>query len=183
MNGINNNIQARDEVILVDDQDNQIGTMEKMEVHHQGLLHRAISVFLVNDKHEVLIQQRAYSKYHSPGLWSNTCCSHPRPGEATDVAAARRLQEEMGITCKLKEAYSFVYHAELENGLSEHEFDHVFIGRYNDSPQINPDEVADWKYIHINDLFNDIRLNPDRYTYWFKLVMQEPAILALFQTA
>lgn len=177
------NIQIRDEVILVDERDRETGVMEKMEAHRKGLLHRAISVFLINDRHEVLIQQRAHSKYHSPGLWSNTCCSHPRPGEATDAAAVRRLQEEMGITCRLREAYNFVYQAELEDGLSEHEFDHVFVGRFNDKPQINRDEVADWKYIHINKLLNDIQINPDKYTYWFKLVMREPAILALFQTA
>jgi isopentenyl-diphosphate Delta-isomerase len=134
------------EVILVDEQDVEIGSMEKLEVHQKGLLHRAFSVFVFNDKQELLLQQRALEKYHSPALWTNTCCSHPSPGETTISAARRRLQEEMGFDTELDFAFHFTYKAEFENGLTEHEFDHVFIGTFNDHFIPNPAEVMDIRY-------------------------------------
>lgn len=158
----------RERVILVDGNDSQTGTMEKMEAHEKGLLHRAFSVFVFNSKGELLMQQRAKEKYHSGGLWTNTCCSHPRDGEDTADAASRRLKEEMGLECILKPAFSFIYKAEFDNGLTEHEFDYVFIGSSDDLPEINKSEVQDYKYISLSLLAEDINSNPENYTAWLK---------------
>jgi len=160
-------------VILVDENDQEIGTMEKMQAHREARLHRAFSVFVFNDNDEVLIHQRAITKYHSGGLWTNTCCSHPRAGESVLEAAHRRLQEEMGFDCDLQEAFSFTYRAELDNELTEYEFDHVVLGRFNDEPVINPDEVADYKYINWEQLKADVEEHPEVYTEWFKIALSE----------
>ncbi|MFN3952713.1 MAG: isopentenyl-diphosphate Delta-isomerase [Thermaurantimonas sp.] len=157
-------------VILVDAHDRELGLMEKMEAHQKGLLHRAFSIFILNDKKELLLQKRAYDKYHSGGLWTNTCCSHPRANEDIKAAAHRRLMEEMGFNCPLTKVLDFVYKAEFSDGLTEHEFDHVFIGYYNDNPVINPQEVADYKWMPLDDVKRDIFENPDLYTEWFKIV-------------
>ncbi len=157
-------------VILVDEQDNALGLMEKMEAHEKGLLHRAFSVFILNDQKQILLQQRAHSKYHSGGLWTNTCCSHPRDGETNLEAAHRRLQEEMGFDCPVEKILDFVYRAELDHGLTEHEFDHVFIGTYNDDPVINPEEVASFKWMDLEELKDDIKNRPEIYTEWFKII-------------
>ena len=159
-------------VILVDKQDNAIGTMEKMEAHVKAVLHRAISVFIVNSKGQWLLQQRTFDKYHSKGLWTNTCCSHPFPGETSLEAGNRRLMEEMGMKAELREIFSFMYIQELENGLTEHEFDHVFVGVSDDSPQPHPEEVMDYKYVSFDALKADVSLYPENYTAWFKLVFQ-----------
>lgn len=160
-------------LVLVDDQDNSIGTMEKMEAHKKGLLHRAFSVLLFNDKNELLLQQRAFDKYHCNGLWTNTCCSHSFPEEDVLDAAKRRLKEEMGIECDLKKSFDFIYKARFDNGLIEHEFDHVFLGRFLGTPVINTAEVADWKYISLPELKKDLLQNPDTYTPWFKIIMSK----------
>lgn len=160
-------------VILVDEADQEIGHMEKMEVHRQGLLHRAFSVFVFNHKQELMIHQRASSKYHSGGLWTNTCCSHPRPGETIISAGKRRLQEEMGFTCELKNVHSFIYKASLDNELTEHEFDHILIGNYEQAPKPNPNEVQDWKWINLSDLKLSLDGNPEQYTYWFKIAFSK----------
>jgi isopentenyl-diphosphate delta-isomerase len=156
-------------VILVNRLDNAIGEMEKMEAHEKAVLHRAFSVFVFNDKDELMLQQRAFSKYHSPGLWTNTCCSHPRPGEDTAAAAHRRLVEEMGFDCEVHKIFDFIYKALLDKGLTEHEFDHVFVGRYNDPPVINPGEAAGWKWMKMEDIAVDMKSNPDKYTVWFRI--------------
>lgn len=161
------------DVILVDFQDNPIGVMEKMMAHQTGKLHRAFSVFVFNDHAELLLHRRALTKYHSPGLWTNTCCSHPMPGEDVAVAAHRRLLEEMGMSCTLVKSFDFVYHAELDNDLIEHEFDHVFFGRTNDLPLINPEEVCEWKWMKLNDIYIDAQLHPEKYTEWFKIALPE----------
>ena len=156
------------EVILVDTDDRQLGTMEKMEVHRKGLLHRAFSVFIFNSKGELLMQQRANEKYHSAGLWTNTCCSHPLPDEHTDKAAERRLKEEMGMNCELKKAFQFIYNIELENNLIEHELDHVYIGYADSQPKPDPIEVQDWKYINMEKLATELHSNPQNYTVWLR---------------
>jgi isopentenyl-diphosphate delta-isomerase len=156
-------------VILVDDNDAPIGTMEKMEAHQKGLLHRAFSVFIFNTKGQLLIQQRALHKYHSGGKWTNTCCSHPRYGETTLDAAHRRLYEEMGMRCDLRHVFSFSYRAEFDDGLIEHEYDHVFFGICNDIPKINPDEVAAYKYMDMDVLKNELNTNSSLYTEWLKI--------------
>jgi len=161
------------EVILVDENDLEIGKMEKMEAHQKALLHRAISVFIVNSKGEWLLQQRTYDKYHSKGLWTNCCCSHPFPGETSIDAANRRLMEEMGLETRLKEIFSFSYIQELENNLTEHEFDHVFVGITDEKPQPHPDEVMDYGYFSFENLKKDIDAHPDNYTAWFKLIYQQ----------
>jgi isopentenyl-diphosphate Delta-isomerase len=161
-----------EDVILVDEQDTIIGTMEKMEAHRQGKLHRAFSVLLFNSKGEMLLQKRAKGKYHSAGLWTNTCCSHPLPGEKMEDAAARRLKEEMGIDLRPAFAYKFLYKAHLDGDLIEHELDHVFIGDYNGKPIVNASEVEDWKYANMEWLRKDIQSNPDQYTAWFKLIVE-----------
>ena len=159
-----------EQVILVDEQDNPIGLMPKLEAHQKAVLHRAFSVFILNAKGELMLQQRAKHKYHSPGLWTNTCCSHQRQGETNIQAGMRRLQEEMGFTTDLKEIISFIYKAPFDNGLTEHEFDHVLIGYYEDSPIINHDEVADWKWMPLEDVKNDIDTYPELYTVWFVII-------------
>jgi isopentenyl-diphosphate Delta-isomerase len=156
-------------LILVDENDRAIGQMEKLPVHEQGSLHRAFSIFIFNTKGELLLQQRANKKYHSAGLWSNTCCSHPYYGEETYNAAVRRLKEEMGLTCELKHIFSFIYRTDFENGLIEHEYDHVYAGFTDDLPHPSKDEVKDWKYTNISDLKKDLRLNPGNYSEWLKI--------------
>ena len=164
---------AIEKVILVDEQDRQIATMEKIEAHEKALLHRAFSIFIFNDSGEMMLQRRALSKYHSPGLWSNTCCSHPRPGEGLEDATERRIVEEMGFQCKMNGVFSFIYKAAFDHGLTEHELDHVFIGTYNEDPLINTDEVEEWKWMATDDLINDIEVNPEDYTVWFKIALKE----------
>lgn len=162
-----------EKVVLVDEQDIVLGTMEKMEAHEKGLLHRAFSIFIFNEKGEMLLQQRAFSKYHSGGLWTNTCCSHPRENESYLQAAHRRLMEEMGFDCDLEEAFHFIYKKQLDKGLTEHELDYVFIGEYNDTITINPEEVNTYKYITKEDLLQDLQQNPYNYTEWFKICLKE----------
>lgn len=157
------------EVILVNEQDEPIGTMEKMEAHRKALLHRAFSVFIFNSKGEMLLQQRALSKYHSAGLWTNACCSHPFPGEATDAAASRRLNEELGFTAPLEKIFHFTYITEFDNGLTEHEFDHVFTGLYEQIIQPNPDEVQDFCYKSLEDISQSLETHPQKYTSWFRI--------------
>ena len=154
----------QDHVLLVDERDHLLGTMEKMEAHQKGLLHRAFSIFIFNDKNELLLQKRAMGKYHSAGLWTNTCCSHQRLGESTMEAAHRRLQEEMGFVVDLQESISFIYKAPFENGLTEHEYDHILIGKYNDRPNINLEEVANWKWMPLEAVRKDMILHPQLYT-------------------
>jgi len=161
-----------EKVILVNEADEPIGLMPKMEAHEKALLHRAFSVFVMNDKGETMLQQRAKDKYHSPLLWTNTCCSHQRDGESNIEAGKRRLMEEMGFQTELKELFSFVYKAPFDNGLTEHEFDHVMMGSYNDSPNINPEEVADWKWMRPSDIKKDIAVQPEQYTVWFKIIFE-----------
>lgn len=163
----------KEKVILVNENNEQIGLMEKMEAHEKALLHRAFSVFVFNDKNELMLQQRALTKYHSPGLWTNTCCSHQRDGETNLQAGARRLQEEMGFVTPLKESISFIYKAPFDNGLTEYEYDHVMLGKYNDDPIINTNEVADWKWMPLEDVKADISLHPDIYTEWFKVIFDK----------
>lgn len=160
-------------VILVDEKDNQIGLMPKMEAHEKALLHRAFSVFVFNSKNQLMLQQRALHKYHSPGLWTNTCCSHQRNGETNLEAGRRRLMEEMGFVTDLNETTSFIYKAPFDNGLTEHELDHILIGYYNDNPRINPDEVENWKWMTLEDVKIDIAANPDLYTAWFKIIFEK----------
>lgn len=162
-----------EQVILVNTQDEQIGTMPKMEAHEKAQLHRAFSVFIMNDNGETMLQQRAAHKYHSPLLWTNTCCSHQRVGETNIEAGQRRLQEEMGFTADLKELFSFIYKAPFDNGLTEHELDHVMMGSYTGSPKINPEEVADFKWMKPKDIQKDIAENPEQYTVWFKIIFEK----------
>ena len=159
-------------LILVDDNDNQIGTMAKMEVHRKGLLHRAFSVFIINKKNELLLQQRAFSKYHSPGLWTNTCCSHQNEGETSIEAAKRRLNQEMGMSTSLEFLFSFIYKAEFQNGLIEHEYDHVIIGRSNQEPKVDKNEVESWKWVSVDLILKDLEVNQDKYTVWFKIIFK-----------
>lgn len=163
----------KEKVILVNEKDEQIGLMEKIEAHEKALLHRAFSVFVYNDKNEVMLQQRALSKYHSPGLWTNTCCSHQREGESNVDAGKRRLMEEMGFTTELEETISFIYKAPFDNGLSEHEFDYILIGKYDGEPNINPDEVAAWKWMSLEAIKKDLQENPANYTAWFKIIFDK----------
>ena len=164
---------VEEKVILVNERDEAQGLMEKMEAHEKGLLHRAFSVFVINEKNELLLQQRALHKYHSGGLCTNTCCSHPRDGEGNEEAAHRRLMEEMGFDCDLEKLTDFVYRAELDHGLTEHEFDHVFVGHWNGEPDVNPDEVATYKWMLVEDVANDIAERPHLYTEWFKIIYNE----------
>ncbi|MEM7162347.1 MAG: isopentenyl-diphosphate Delta-isomerase [Bacteroidota bacterium] len=160
-------------VILVDRDDRPLGKMEKMEAHEKGLLHRAFSIFLFNKKAELMLQQRAYSKYHSGGLWTNTCCSHPRADEELESATSRRLQEELGISAEVTKAFSFIYRAELDKKLIEHEFDHVFLGEFDGIPVLNKEEVADFRYISKKELEEELAQNPDKFTEWFKIALPE----------
>lgn len=162
-----------EQVVLVDTEDRELGTMEKMLAHEKGVLHRAFSIFVFNSKGEMLLQQRALHKYHSPGLWTNTCCSHPRPGESLQDAVERRIEEEMGMQCEMKEVFHFVYKAGFDNGLIEHELDHVFTAISDDEPNINPDEVASWKYISTADLEQEIANHPDQFTPWLKIAFPQ----------
>lgn len=162
-----------EKVILVDEQDNQVGLMPKMEAHEKAVLHRAFSVFIFNDRGELMLQQRAAHKYHSPLLWTNTCCSHQRDGESNIEAGMRRLSEEMGFTTRLNEVFSFIYKAPFDNGLTEHELDHVMIGNFNGEPTINSEEVASHKWMSLEAVKKDIELNPGLYTAWFKIIFKE----------
>jgi isopentenyl-diphosphate delta-isomerase len=163
----------KENLILVNEADEAIGTMEKLEAHQKGLLHRAFSVFIFNSKNQLLLHQRNPKKYHSGGLWTNTCCGHPRPEEPTQNAAERRLFEEMGFTVPLQSEFSFIYKAKFSNQLTEYEFDHVFFGSFENEPTPNPDEVSDWKYVDWNNVVNDIDLNPEKYTVWFKICVEK----------
>ena len=161
-----------EQVILVNEKDEPVGLMPKMEAHEKAVLHRAFSVFVMNDNGEIMLQQRAAQKYHSPLLWTNTCCSHQRQGETNLEAGKRRLREEMGFETDLKEVFSFIYKAPFDNGLTEHELDHVMVGHFNNTPQINKDEVASWKWMLPADIKGDIQINPDQYTAWFKIIFE-----------
>jgi isopentenyl-diphosphate Delta-isomerase len=163
----------REEVILVDSDDRPIGTMEKMEAHVKGLLHRAFSVFIFDAQGRMLLQKRAADKYHSPGLMTNACCSHPRPGEDTAAAASRRLREEMGLSAELSHVSTFTYRSEFANGLTEHEVDHIYKGVTSSDPVINPLEVSEYKWMQVADIKKDITENPDRYTTWFRMAMEK----------
>ncbi len=164
---------VEEKVILVNEFDEQIGLMSKLEAHEKAVLHRAFSVFVFNDKNELMLQQRALSKYHSPGLWTNTCCSHQRNGETNLQAGKRRLQEEMGFVTTLEEKTSFIYKAPFDNGLTEHELDHIMVGYFEDAPVINKDEVEAWKWMSLEDVKKDIELQPELYTAWFKIIFDK----------
>ncbi len=157
---------TQERVVLVNEQDDVLGTMEKLEAHRKGLLHRAFSVFLFDDEGRLLLQQRAATKYHSALLWTNTCCSHPRPGESLETAAKRRLKEEMGIDAEIRHRFSFIYNATFDNGLQEHELDHVFFGRVNGPPSPDPDEVNAWRFVEMGELQKDMERTPEEYTAW-----------------
>lgn len=159
-------------VVLIDESDRELGTMEKMEAHQKALLHRAISVFIFNSQGDWLLQRRAMHKYHSSGLWSNAACTHPRLGETYLEAANRRLEEEMGMKCDLSHLFHFIYKGKLDNELTEHELDHVFIGYSDETPNLNAKEVCDYKYISYDNLTKDMHAHPDNYTYWFKHVIE-----------
>lgn len=160
-------------LILVDRNDNEIGTEEKMKAHEEGTLHRAFSIFVFNDRGEMLLQQRAKSKYHSGGLWTNACCSHPRPGESVEQAGHRRLVEEMGFDCPLEVKFNFIYRAEFDDGLIEHELDHVLFGKYNGEIHFNPNEVENYRWVSIDELKKEMTENPDHYTVWFKIAFEK----------
>lgn len=162
-----------EKVIIVDKNDNQIGLMPKLDAHKKGILHRAFSVFVLNNNNEIMLQKRAYNKYHSGGLWTNTCCSHQREGENSIEAGKRRLLEEMGFETELKIITSFIYKVEFENGLTEHELDYLLIGKFLKTPVINKQEVADWKWMKIELIADDIKLNPNNYTSWFKIIFDK----------
>jgi isopentenyl-diphosphate delta-isomerase len=147
--------------------------MPKLEAHEKALLHRAFSVFVFNDKNELMLQQRAAHKYHSPNLWTNTCCSHQRVGESNIEAGKRRLREEMGFSIELRDTISFIYKAPFDNGLTEHEFDHILVGHYNGEPMLNPEEVSDWKWMSLETVKNDMSDNPGFYTEWFKIIFDK----------
>ncbi len=165
-----------EEVILVDSEDNQIGTMEKLKAHQNGgVWHRALSIFVFNDKNQTMLQRRALSKYHTPGCWSNTCCSHQRVNETTLDAAHRRLKEEMGFDCELYEVFNFPYQADVGKGLKENEYDHIVFGNYNGVPKLNSEEVYEWKWISIPELKNEIKKSPESFTPWLKLMINEVA--------
>nr|WP_317631164.1 isopentenyl-diphosphate Delta-isomerase [uncultured Flavobacterium sp.] len=164
---------VEEKVILVNEKDEPIGLMPKLEAHEKAMLHRAFSVFILNDMNEIMLQQRAAHKYHSPLLWTNTCCSHQREGETNIQAGKRRLKEEMGFGSELKELFSFIYKAPFDNGLTEHELDHVMIGYSNETPVINPDEVESWKWMSIEAVKLDIAKQPEIYTAWFKIIFDQ----------
>lgn len=163
----------KEEVILVDSNDKEIGAGEKLKTHQQGKLHRSFSIFVFNSNDELLLQKRAQAKYHCAGLWTNTCCSHPRPGEPIEEAVHRRLKEEMGFDCELKEVFSFTYKAEFDNGLIENEYDHVFTGRFDGEPILNPKEADDWKWVGVEELKKDIKENPSKYTPWLRIAIDK----------
>ena len=161
-------------MVLVDESDAEIGTLEKQRAHAEGRLHRALSVFVLNSRGEMLLQRRAAGKYHSGGLWTNACCSHPRPGEPVSQAAQRRLHEEMGIRCPLRPAFAFVYRADVGGGLVEHEYDHVFLGRWDGEPAPSTDEVDDWRWAPLERVAEEVAAQPDRFTPWFRMVFSRP---------
>jgi isopentenyl-diphosphate delta-isomerase len=165
-------MQTDEQVILVDEQDQEVGTDEKLRAHREGSLHRAFSVFIFDRAGRLLLQKRARSKYHSGGLWSNTACGHPRPGEETAKAARRRLREEMNLDCELRKAFDLIYRAEVDGSLVEHEYDHVFVGTYEGEPAPDPAEVEDWRWVSINELRRGLREEPDRYSRWLKLAIE-----------
>jgi isopentenyl-diphosphate delta-isomerase len=163
----------RDEqVILVDEQDREVGRAEKMDAHRRGLRHRAVSVFLFNSRGDMLLQRRAESKYHSPGLWSNACCSHPRPAESADAAAHRRLREELGIDATLRHALTFTYREPVTDELTEHEVDHVYVGTSDATPAPDPSEVDRCRWVAVSELLRDLRDRPAAYTVWFRIVLE-----------
>jgi isopentenyl-diphosphate delta-isomerase len=155
-----------EQVVLVDENDGEVGVGDKIKTHLDGSLHRAFSIFIFNADGELLLQQRAHTKYHSGGLWSNTCCSHPRPAESTEEAAHRRLREEMGFDCELEEIFSFIYRVKLDDGFFEHEYDHVFVGRFEGLPAPNAEEVSDWRWVQAGELKRDLEKVPEKYTFW-----------------
>lgn len=157
----------KQEVILVDVNDKETGIMEKLEAHRKGILHRAFSVFIFNSRGKMLIHQRAAGKYHGGGLWTNACCSHPLPGETLEDAVCRRLSQEMGMSCEVRKIFDFVYRAEVENGLTEYEFDHVYVGVTDAEPVPNKDEVQAWEWRHPEEILSDLSSEPERYTIWF----------------
>ena len=159
-------------IILVDENDNEIGTEEKIKAHEEGKLHRAFSIFLFNSRGRMLITRRAKTKYHCGGMWTNTCCSHPKPGESVEEAAHRRLREEMGIDCDMKELFSFIYKAEFDNGLSEHEFDHVLVGKFDGEPRPDPEEADDWRWVSVEELEKEIH-DSEKYTPWFQIAFNK----------
>ncbi len=164
--------ENEERVVLVDEQDNETGTEEKIRAHKDGgKLHRAFSVFIFNSKGQLMIQHRASSKYHFGGLWTNTCCSHPRPGESAIEAGHRKLRQEMGFDTDLKEAFTFIYKAEFNNGLTEHELDHVLIGKYESEPAPNPEEAEGWKWVELEELRKDMKEHPEKYTPWFRIAL------------
>ena len=160
-----------DFVILVNKNDKKIGLMPKMEAHKKGALHRAFSVFIFNNRNELMIQKRNINKYHSPGLWTNTCCSHQKDGESNISAGKRRLLEEMGFCVELNEIGSFIYNVGVDNGLIEHELDYILVGKYNGNVKINSDEVDNWKWMSLDNIKDDIRIRSKNYTEWFKIIM------------
>jgi isopentenyl-diphosphate delta-isomerase len=162
-------MQTITEVILVNEKDEMTGTMEKMEAHQKAMLHRAFSVFIFNSKGEMLLQQRASAKYHSPDLWSNACCSHPMPGEKTIDAAHRRLREELGFDTLLEHSFSFIYQTPFDNGLTEHEFDHVFVGNFDGIIKPDADEVKDFCYMGMDAIRNSMEVHPHKFTTWFRI--------------
>lgn len=162
-----------EKVILIDKANNPIGTEEKMKAHRDGKLHRAFSIFIFNDNRELMLQRRSLGKYHNGGIWTNTVCSHPRPDETYQEAVHRRLQEEMGFDCELKKKGCFIYKAKFDNGLTEHEYDCVFVGKYNNEPKLNPQEAMDWKWISLPDLKREINKNPNNYTFWMKEILRK----------
>ena len=162
-----------DHVILVDESDQELGVMPKLEAHEKGLLHRAFSIFILNEKGEIMLQQRASEKYHSPNLWTNTCCSHPQKGESILQAGTRRLVEEMGFTTTLTHESSFIYRAEFDNGLIENELDYLLIGKYELEVNPNPEEVKSWKWMSVEEIASSIKKQPDLYTVWFKIIFEK----------
>ena len=160
-------------VILVDERDQEIGSEEKIAAHRAGKLHRAFSVFIFNSEGKLLLQNRARIKYHSGGLWTNTCCSHPRPGEDTESAAHRRLREEMGFDCDLKKTFGFIYRIQFDHQLSEHEFDHVFIGTSEQNADPDPNEVGRWRWSSLGEIKKELATNPENYTYWFRIAFEK----------
>ena len=167
-------------VILVDRNDQEVGIMEKIQAHREGVLHRAFSIFIFNSNGQMLLQKRAENKYHSGGLWTNSCCSHPRPGERIQEAAYRRLDEEFGFTTSLEFAFSFIYKAGLDNDLTEHELDHVFIGWSDDIPVPDPDEISEWRYVDVHDIVEEMESSPEKFTEWFKIAF--PMLLKRLNT-
>ncbi len=168
-------------VILVDENNCAIGEMEKLEAHVNGKLHRAFSIFIFNAKGELLLQQRDDKKYHSGGLWTNTVCSHPEPNKDLYECVQNRMQEEMGFMVPVQEIFTFLYKSGYENGLTEHEFDHVFIGKYNENPDPNPEEVMNFKWISLLEIKKDININPEKYTSWFKILMKNSTFLEIVE--